>query len=253
MSRFQGSFRVLLIVLFVSATFVLTGCSLFGQTEVVNPPGGDTGNGLKLIFEDNFADETIGQAPSKWSSSGGANIQVVSDPDAVGGKAVQLLGHSDNARQFSVSVPVNAPVVVVDFSLRWVKNGGLSYWVDHANPSSSEHNVNLTVSDAGILSYRYTSETGGNVVEEIGALGNDWNRVRIIAHARKNQAYVFFNDFSAPALDSFPLPFRTWEDREWGDVRLTFYDTGRRDNLAETYYDDVRVWTMDEELANDYF
>lgn len=210
-------------------------------TLTITMVGGAQG---RLLFSDDFADAPVGGFPPGWRiSARGDYLQVVNDPTAKGGRAVRILGDPSRASSMVVELSTEDPVIVIEHSVRWVKNSGLNYYV-YGQPSGN--NVNWFVDQRGHLNYRFT-QNGKVTTAQAGLLNPGWNRVRVQADYERNEVYLYLNDLEIPALG--PLPFRTPVD-DWRVIRLTFYDTGRKANvseLTESYYDDVRVWSLSRE------
>ena len=229
---------------------VIIGVMLFALVSIASMPhvfAEDEVPGT-LIFSEDFLQDVIGEKPSRWSMTG-SNVSVVEVDDPSHGKAVQIVGDPQRATQISVQLAVNAPAVIVEHALWWVKGPGLNYYLDSVDVQPNQHNVNWYVSGDGSLHYRWTNEDGKTVTPAVGKLEDGWNVIRIVAHAGRNEVYVFLNDMSKPALG--PLPFRMPVE-EWTNAKLIFYDTGRSDFLAETYYDDVKVWRLATDDALDF-
>lgn len=202
---------------------------------------GAEGAQARLLFSDDFADAPVVSFPPGWRVSAREGyLQVVADPAAQGGRAVRILGDPSQATSMSVELSTEDPVIVVEHSLRWVRNSGLNYYVV-GQPSGN--NVNWYVDQRGYLHYRFTRD-GKVTTAQVGLLNPGWNRVRVQADYERNEVYMYLNDLENPALG--PLPFRTPVD-DWKVIRLSFYDTGRRDELTESYYDDVQVWSLGRE------
>lgn len=198
-----------------------------------------------LVLATDFSADAVGSPPSGWDVWGSVP-RVVADAEASGGKAVQLVPSTEKWSSFSTVVTADAPLVVVEHGLRWVKGEGLNYYI--TGPGNA-HYVNWFVrpqDGAGILMYRYDD---GRVETPVGPLQDGWNRVRVVAHAPRNEAYVYLNDFTVPAIG--PLPFRTPTDY-WRDITVSFAAAQLAEpaRLSESYYDYVKVWAVRGEEAD---
>jgi PelA/Pel-15E family pectate lyase len=208
----------------------------------------------KLLFADDFSSATVGQPPAGWSV--GANegyLLVVEDPEAVGGKAVRILGDVSRATQMAVRIPTRDPLIIIEHSVRWVKGFGLNYWLDYSlDGRYGKHNVNWYPDESGNLACRVTQD-GRTKIEIIGPLQFGWNHVRLIVHLKRQEAYVILNDF----VRRGPLPLWNVVD-EWNEIKLTFYDTGRWSDTSsvsetESYYDDVKIFSVPAEQAESFY
>ena len=90
------------------------------------------------------------------------------------------------------------------------------------------------------MGYRYTEDNRIKTAR-VGTLQPGWNTVRVQADYERNEVFVYLNDLENPALG--PLPFRTPVDN-CEVIQLSFYDSGQREELTESYYADIKVWSV---------
>ncbi|MGI6082067.1 MAG: pectate lyase [Limnochordia bacterium] len=195
----------------------------------------------QLLFSDDFSEAPVGGFPLGWRISGReGHLAVVEDPTAKSGRAVRILGDPTRATSMMMQLSTEDPIIIVEHEVRWVKNSGLNYYVV-GRPKGN--NLNWYIDGSGNLGYRYTEDDRIRTAR-VGTLEPGWNRVRLRADYERNEVYVYLNDLEDPALG--PLPFRTPVDN-WNVIELSFYDSGQREDLTESYYADVKVWSVGRE------
>lgn len=195
----------------------------------------------EVVFFDDFAANAVGDRPAGWFVNADY-VTVVEDKDVPSGKAVQMLGNPNQYSSWYVVLSVDTPVLVVEHGLKRVQgNRGINFYLDDNEVSrSGQHNVNWFLLQNRLM-YRYVDGAGVTREVDAGALRDGWNHIRIVAHADRNEAYVYLNDMDKPAVG--PLPFRTsLASGVWKDVRVWFWDTGNVDERTELYFSDVRVY-----------
>ena len=192
----------------------------------------------RLLFSDDFSEAPLGGFPPGWRVSGREGyLAVVEDPTAKSGRAVRILGDPTRSTSMMVQLSTEDPILIVEHDVRWVKNSGLNYYIVGLPRGN---NINWYVDAGGNLGYRYTEDNRIKTAR-VGTLQPGWNTVRVQADYERNEVFVYLNDLENPALG--PLPFRTPVDN-WEVIQLSFYDSGQREELTESYYADIKVWSV---------
>ena len=198
--------------------------------------------GWNPIFQDDFANDNIGEYPSGFGGNAGvAHAQVVEDPTAVGGKSLKFVGDTSKTLDVSITkLGTESSKIAIEYSIKWT--GGSTINFDLFGFPQAGRVVNWYIDGrtipAGEFRYRYTDASGKTISVTIGTLSPGWNRIRIEADVENSEAYIELSN-SSGVITEGPYPFRgsasSWEE-EW--LRM---QASPRDPAVEAYFESLKV------------
>gem|GEM_PF-6245191 len=186
------------------------------------------------MFAADFSDGVLGETPAGWTRQGtNVSVTVAQDPKDATNQVLRVQA-SGEKRDVGFYAPrwsedaAAATVVGIDFDILVVS--GLANLYIIAPGSTTIH---LRV-DADKILWRSNNQ--------IGALGDDWNRVRLIANRVTSTMDIYLNDMDTPV--SVAAPFREAVG-SWENAQIRFSNHVEPERPIDYYYDNLKVWVVE--------